>query len=134
MGNTREAMNFYKFVFGGEFTSSQQFKDMPGCEKMPVEELEKYMHISLTIPGGVVFMATDALESMDQHLVFGNNYHVCIHAENEAETDKLFNALSAGGKVEMPVNKTFWGAYCGMCQDKFGVHWLITYKYPLTGL
>jgi PhnB protein len=133
MGNTLEAMTYYKSVLGGEFTSLQQFKDIPGFEKMPVEEQEKFMHISLTVPGGIVLMATDALESMEQKLIFGNNYHVCIHTESEAETDKIFNGLSAGGKIEMPVNKTFWGAYCGMCQDKFGVHWLITYTYPVKG-
>ncbi len=129
MGNTYEAMKFYKSIFGGDFTAAQQFKDMPGCEKMPVEEQEKYMHITLTTPDGTTFMATDALESMGQHLVFGNNYHVCLHTESEAETDKLFTGLAEGGKIEMPVNKTFWGAYCGMCCDKFGVNWLITYTY-----
>ncbi len=130
MGNTGEAMNFYKSVFGGEFTIYQRFKDMPGFEKMPADEQEKFMHISLATPDGIVFMATDALESMGQQLVFGNNYHVCIHTSSEAETDKLFNGLSVGGNIEMPVNKTFWGAYCGMCRDKFGVQWMLTYTYP----
>jgi len=129
-GNTGEAMNFYKSAFGGEFTIYQRFKDMPGCEKMPPEEQEMFMHISLVTPKGHVFMATDALDSMEQKLIFGNNYHINIQTENEAETDKLFNALSAGGKVEMPVNKTFWGAYCGMCRDKFGVQWMVNYIYP----
>ncbi len=129
-GNTGDAMNFYKSVFGGEFTSYQRFKDMPGCEKMPPEEQEMFMHITLTTPQGHVFMATDVLESMEQKLNFGNNYYICLHTENEAETEKLFNGLSAGGKIEMPVNKTFWGAYCGMCCDKYGVQWLITYTYP----
>ena len=129
MGNTGDAMNFYRSIFGGEFTIYQRFKDMPGCEKMPPEEQDMFMHISLTTPTGIVFMATDALASMEQHLTFGNNYHICLHTESEAETDQLFNGLSAGGKVTMPVNKTFWGAYCGMCCDKFGVHWLLTYTY-----
>jgi PhnB protein len=129
-GNTGEAMNFYKSVFGGEFTIYHRFKDMPGCEKMPPDEQEKFMHISLTTPKGHIFMATDALESMDQKIIFGNNCHTIIHTESEAETDKLFNGLSLGGKVEMPVNKTFWGAYCGMCRDKFGVQWMVNYTYP----
>ncbi len=129
-GNTGEAMNFYKSVFGGEFTLYQQFKGMPGCENMAPAEQEMFMHISLTTPKGLVFMATDALESMGHKLTFGNNAYVCIHTENEAETDKLFDGLSAGGKIEMPVNKTFWGAYCGMCTDKFGVQWMLTYTYP----
>jgi PhnB protein len=68
---------------------------------------------------------------MEQKLVFGNNQYVCLHTENEQETEQLFNNLSVDGLVEMPVNKTFWGAYCGMCRDKFGVQWLITYTYPV---
>ncbi len=130
MGNTEEAMNFYKSIFGGEFTTFQRFKEVPGGDKMPPDEQDKIVHITLTTPKGHVFMATDALQSMEQKLTFGNNYHITIHTENEAETSKLFNGLSAGGKVEMPLNKTFWGAYCGMCADKFGVHWLINYTYP----
>ncbi|MBA3680896.1 MAG: VOC family protein [Bacteroidetes bacterium] len=128
-GNTGDAMNFYKSVFGGEFTSHQQFKGMPCCEQMAPEDQEKFMHITLTTTKGLTFMATDILESMGQKLILGNNAHVCIHTESEAETDKLFNALSLGGKVEMPVNKTFWGAYCGMCQDKFGIQWMLNYSY-----
>ncbi len=132
LGNAEEAMNFYKSVFGGEFTGFQRFNDMPGCEKMPPEEQSKMMHIALTTSGGQVFMATDALESMDHQLVFGNNSYTCLSAESEAETDRLFNSLSAGGKVESPVNKTFWGAYFGMCRDKFGVQWMVNYTYPKT--
>ena len=128
-GNTGEAMNFYKSAFGGEFTIYQQFKGMPGCEQMPAEDQEKFMHISLVTPKGLVLMATDILESMGQKLALGNNMHVCIQTENEAETDKLFNALSVGGKVEMPVNKTFWGAYCGMLKDRYGINWMLNYTY-----
>jgi len=130
MGNTEEAMKFYKSVFGGEFTIFQRFKDMPGCEKMAAEEQGMIMHISLRTPGGQIFMATDALESMGQKLQFGNNYYTTIHTESEAETEKIFNGLSLGGKVEMPLNKTFWGAYCGMFRDRFGVQWMVNYTYP----
>jgi PhnB protein len=130
MGNTEEAMNYYKSILGGEFSAFHRFGDMPGCEKMPAEDQHKLMHVCLTTPSGQIFMATDALESMEQKLVFGNNYHTIIHTESEAETDRLFSGLSLGGKVEMPVNKTFWGAYCGMCRDKFGVQWMINFTYP----
>ncbi|MCW3121205.1 MAG: hypothetical protein JWQ38_697 [Flavipsychrobacter sp.] len=130
-GNTEEAMTFYKTVFGGEFTAFGRFSDMPGCERMPVEERDKMMHITLTTPKGHLFMATDVLDSMEQKVVFGNNCYVCIHSESEQETDQLFNALSEEGVIEMPVNKTFWGAYCGMCRDKYGTQWMITYTYPV---
>lgn len=129
-GNTEEAMNFYKSVFGGEFTSLARFKDAPGSENMPPHERDKIMNIILTTKSGAVLMATDFLESMEQKVVLGNNIHLVIHADSEEEVDTMFKALSAGGKVEMPVNKTFWGAYFGMCEDKFGIKWMLSYTYP----
>jgi PhnB protein len=129
MGRTEEAMNFYKSILGGEFTIFGRFRDVPGAENMGPEDQKKIMHISLTTKNGSVIMATDSLESMGQQVNFGNNVHLCIQAESETEVDKLFTALSTGGKVEMPVNKTFWGAYFGMCQDKYGVQWMINYTY-----
>jgi PhnB protein len=128
-GNTGEAMSFYKSVFGGTFTSYTKFKDVPGGEKMSPDDQERAMHITLRTPEGLTFMATDVLESMEQKAKHGNAQYVCLHTESEAETDKLFNALSKGGKVEMPVNKTFWGAYCGMCTDRFGVQWMLNHSY-----
>jgi len=122
-------MNFYRSILGGEFTVFGRFRDVPGAENMNPEDQKKIMHISLTTKNGTVIMATDSLESMGQQVSFGNNVHLCIQAESETEVDKLFIALSAGGKVEMPVNKTFWGAYFGMCQDKYGVQWMINYTY-----
>ena len=129
MGKTEEAMNFYKSILGGEFTIFGRFRDVPGAENMNPEDQKKIMHISLTTKNGTVIMATDSLESMGQQVSFGNNVHLCIQAESETEVDKLFAALVAGGKMEMPVNKTFWGAYFGMCQDKYGVQWMINYTY-----
>ncbi|HVI44224.1 MAG TPA: VOC family protein [Chitinophaga sp.] len=130
MGNTEEAMNFYKSVFGGEFTSFVRFGDGPGSENMPAHERNKIMNIILTTKSGAVLMATDFLESMEQQAQLGNNVHLVIHTDSEEEVDQLFNALSAGGKVEMPVNKTFWGAYFGMCEDRFGIKWMLNYDYP----
>jgi PhnB protein len=129
MGNTEEAMNFYKAVLGGEFTIFQRFKDLPGAEKMSAEEQEKIIHISLLIGPGNTIMATDTLESMEQKLVEGNNFHICLDTKSEAEVDRIFNAFAAGGKIEMPVNKTFWGAYFGMLRDKYGIQWMINYSY-----
>ena len=130
MGKSEEAMNFYKSVLGGEFTLFHRFGELPGGDKFVPEEQNKMMHISLTTPKGHVFMATDALASMDQHIVAGNNCRVTVHTESEQETTQLFNGLSAGGKVEMPLNKTFWGAFCGMFTDRFGIQWMINYTYP----
>jgi PhnB protein len=130
MGNSEEAMNFYKSVFGGEFASFMRYKDVAGGEKMTAHDQEKIMHISLPIAKGQMIMATDTLKSMDRNPVSGTNYHILIQAESETEVDQLFTALSTGGKVEVPLNKTFWGAYFGMCEDRFGIQWMVNYVYP----
>ena len=134
-GNTEEAFNFYKAVFGGEFASLVRFGNTPGCEEMPegkqVSEAdkEKITHIALPIGNGDVLMATDALESMGQKLTEGNNFSISVSAESREEAEKLFNGLSEGGKVEMPLADAFWGAYFGMLQDKFGIRWMVSYDY-----
>ncbi len=129
-GNAEEAMLFYRSVFGGEFTSFQRFSQSPGFEKMPKEEQGKMMHVSLPLGNNHVLMATDLLDSMEQKLIVGNNLYISILTESEEETDRLFHALREGGKIEMPVNKTFWGAYFGICTDKFGVQWMLSYEAP----
>lgn len=128
-GNTEEAFNFYKSVFGGEFTFLQRFKETPEAGNVPANEQDKIMHIALPIGEGNTLMATDALESMGQRLTAGNNFSIAIQAESEEEADKLFNRLSAGGQVTMPLEKVFWGAYFGMCTDKFGIQWMVNYDY-----
>lgn len=130
-GNTEEAFNFYKSVFGGEFSAIMRFKDMEGCDgpdaKISEADGDKIMHISLPIGNGNILMATDALESMGQTLTPGNNYYIHISVDSKEEADKFYNALSEGGKVEMAIADTFWGSYFGIAADKFGVKWMIDY-------
>ena len=130
-GNTEEAFNFYKSVFGGEFAAIMRFKEMPGCDspdsKISEADGDKIMHVALPIGNGGVLMATDALESMGQKLTFGNNSYIYIGTDSKDEADKLFNGLSVGGKVEMPIADTFWGDYFGSFTDKFGVQWMVSY-------
>lgn len=126
-GTTEEAMLFYKAAFGTEFTAFSRFKDSPGHEKMPEEEWDLIMHAALSLGNGCTLMATDTLPSMGQKLTVGNNMYICVQTNSEAETDKLYNALSQGGRIEMPLNKTFWGAYCGMFADKFGIQWMLNF-------
>ncbi|HNP78619.1 MAG: VOC family protein [Cyclobacteriaceae bacterium] len=132
MGNASAAMKFYKSVFGGEFATFQRFGDIPGGEKMSEEDQAKLIHASLPIGGGNLIMATDSLESMGQTVVPGNNFHIVVHTDSEEETDILFAKLSNGGEIEMPLNRTFWGAYFGMCRDKFGIQWMINFDVPKT--
>ena len=129
-GNTEEAFNFYKSVFGGEFIVLQRFKDTPEADRVAPADKDKIMHVSLPIGKGNILMATDAVESMGHKLTVGNNFSLSISAESEKEADKIFNGLSAGGKVEVPMSKMFWGAYFGMFVDKFGIKWMINYDFP----
>ncbi len=130
-GNTEEAFNFYKSIFGGEFTSVVRFKDMPmeGVKILKTDE-NKITHIGLPIGKDDVLMASDALESLGQRLTQGNNVYISVHPESKEEADRIFNALSAGGTIEMPIADQTWGDYYGSFNDKFGVLWMVNYSYP----
>ena len=128
-GNTEEAFIFYKSVFGGEFLNLTRFKDTQEGGKVSENEKEKIMHISLPV-GKNIFMATDALESMGHKLTAGNNFQLSVETESKEEATKIFNGLSKGGKVTVPLADAFWGAYFGMLQDKFGVQWMVSYTQP----
>lgn len=130
-GNTEEAFNFYKSVFGREFTSVVRFKDMPmQGVNIPREDENKILHIGLPIGKDNVLMATDTLESLGQKLTQGNNVYISVHPENKEEADRIFNALSASGTIEMPIADQPWGDYYGSFKDKFGVQWMVNYTYP----
>ena len=122
-GNTEEAFNFYKSVFGGEFSMVQRFKDGPEGDKIPGEDQDKIMHVALPI-GSNVLMGTDVGGGMPP-VVFGTNSSISIDPANEDEAYKLFNGLSAGGKIGMPLQKMFWGGLFGYFTDKFGVQWML---------
>ena len=129
-GNTEEAFNFYKSVFGGEFLNVVRFRDMGdmGSENRVAEsDLDKIMHIGLTIGDGNFLMATDALESMGQKVNFGNNSYVYIEADSAEDAERLYKGLSKGGKVEMELAPVPWAEKFGSFTDKFGVQWMVSY-------
>lgn len=124
-GNTEEAFNFYKSVFGGEFSVLQRFRGAPGTENLSEEYKDKIMHIRLPVGNGDDLMATDALASMGQKLNEGNNFYISINAGSREEAEKLYQGLSEGGKIEMPLQDTYWGDYFAMFEDKFGIQWMV---------
>jgi PhnB protein len=126
-GKAGEAMHFYKSIFGGEFIIYSRYAEMAGAEKLSPEEQERFIHISLAIGDVQTIMASDNLDAMHDRVTPGSNFHICIQTESEKEADKLFKELSKNGEVEMPMNRTFWGAYFGMCRDQFEVKWMINY-------
>ena len=129
-GNTEEAFNFYKSVFGGEFITLQRFKDTPESGRVSENEKDKIMHVSLEVSKGYILMGTDALESMGHKIHTGDNISLSLSAESEEEAIKIFNGLAEGGTIQMPLQKTFWGAFFGMLKDKFGIQWMVSYDYP----
>ena len=132
-GNAEEAFNFYRSVFGGEFANVMRFKDMASAE-FPVSEKEanKIMHIALPI-GKNVLMANDVPEMLGRTNENENRSKISISAESREEADKLFNGLSAGGQVEMPIADSPWGSYFGMFRDKYGIEWMVDYDPKYKG-
>lgn len=126
-GNAEEAFNFYKSVFGGNFSKIIRFKDLAVAE-FPVAENEadKIMHIALPI-GKSILMANDVPEILGRTNENENRSKIVISAESKEEADILFNGLSAGGQIEMPVSDSPWGSYFGMFRDKYGIEWMIDF-------
>lgn len=126
--NTEEAFNFYKTVFGGEFfgVGIMRMGDVPSDPNHPIAEADKnlVMHVELRILNCHSLMGTDAPESMGFKLNIGNNSYISLQPDTRKETEELFNKLSGGGKVTMPLQDMFWGDYYGSCTDKFGVQWM----------
>ena len=132
-GNAEEAFNFYKSVFGGDFAMIMRFKDMPGMEQQVSEkEANKIMHIALPI-GQNILMGNDVPESMGQVNERENRSKISISAESREEADRLFNGLSAGGSVEVPIDDSPWGSYFGMFRDKYGIEWMVDYDPRFKG-
>lgn len=129
-GNCEEAFLFYQSVFGGEFPYIGKFKDMPQEEgsKMDPEMGEKIMHVTLPISKETCLMGSDTGGEWAASFKEGNNFSVSITAASKEEADRLFNGLSAGGNVTMPMDTTFWGDYFGMWQDKFGINWMMSFN------
>jgi PhnB protein len=133
-GNAEEAFNFYKSVFGGEFAMLTRFKDLSIPGSIANEnEANKIMHIALPIGKYNVLMASDTPSSLGTHNENETRSKISISAESKEEADKLFNGLSAGGTIEMPIAVSPWGSYFGMFRDKFGIEWMIDFDVNYEG-
>jgi PhnB protein len=127
-GNTEEAFNFYKSVFGGEFLAIRRLKDIASAE-FPVADVDanKILHIALPI-GKNILMANDVPEHLGKVNELEHRSKICINTESREEAEKLFKGLSVGGTVEMPLEESPWGTYFAMFRDKFGIEWMIDYN------
>jgi len=131
-GNCKEAFDFYKSVLGGEFPYVGKFGDMPPSEEQPMPEADKdkIMHISLPVSKETILMGSDSGSEWADNLKQGNNFSISLNTDSREEAERLFNGLSEGGQVTMPLADTFWGAYFGMWADKFGINWMVNYDDP----
>jgi PhnB protein len=132
-GNAEEAFTFYKSVFGGDFAMIMRFRDMANAE-FPVadHEANKIMHIALPI-GQNVLMGNDVPDILGPTNENENRSKISISAESKEEADKLFNGLSAGGQIEMPIADSPWGSYFGMFRDKYGIEWMVDFDPNYSG-
>lgn len=129
-GDCEAAMNFYKSIFGGEFSDFNTFGSMPSEDnQIPEDRLNKIMHISYPINEHTTLMASDA-HPMYPPIRIGDQISLSIATESKIEADRIFVELSTGGEITMPISDTFWGAYFGMLRDKFGIIWMVNYDYP----
>jgi PhnB protein len=128
-GNAEDAFTFYKSVFGGEFARVARFKDFVSPEH-PISEKEqnRIMHIALPIGKSSILMGSDTPEFLGKHNENETRSKISVIAESKEEADKIFNGLSAGGNVEMPIGDSPWGSYFGMFRDKFGIEWMIDFS------
>lgn len=126
-GNAAEAFNFYRSVFGGEFATVMRNSDIPaGVPKPEGAGDDEIMHIALPIGAGHVLMGGDRPTAFGPG-TRGDNFHISVSADSEADATRLFNGLAAGGNVIMPQENTFWGSYFGMLVDKYGIQWMVSY-------
>ena len=130
-GNCEDAFLFYKSVFDTDFSQISKFGDMPPVEGQLLSESDKnrVMHVSLPIGNDSFLFGSDA-NSISGDVKMGENISISIDANSKEEADKLFNGLSNGGVIKMPIAKTFWNAYFGMFEDKFGIHWMVNFDFP----
>lgn len=126
-GNAEEAFQFYQSVFGGTLSNIIRFKDLAGPE-FPAggEEADKIMHIALPI-GENLLMGNDVPQFMGRVNENENRSKISVSAQSREEADRIFNGLSAGGSIEVPMNDSPWGSYFGMFRDKYGIEWMVDF-------
>jgi len=131
-GTTKQAFQFYETVFGTKIAMIQTFGETTFMPNVPEAAKDKIMHVQLPITEACHLMGSDVVEGFGPPAIFGNNFHVSLVANDKAEADRVFAALSGeGGSVAMPLANAPWGPYFGMCVDRFGIHWMVSLPTPV---
>lgn len=128
-GNTEEAFNFYRSVFGGDFVGGiSRFRDFGDGMGVGEHELDLIAHIALPLGPHSLLMGTDAVASMGMPLHAGNNSYIMLDCESAAEAADLFGKLSEGGTVQMELQRTEWAERYASFTDRFGTAWMIYFE------
>ena len=128
-GNAEEAFNFYKSVFGGEFSRLVRFSQMASADfTVDEKEANKIMHIALPIGKSNELMGNDVPSFMGTVNEQENRSKIAVMVESKEEADAIYHGLSAGGTVEMPIADSPWGSYFAMFRDKYGIEWMVEFN------
>ncbi|MES1264243.1 MAG: VOC family protein [Variovorax sp.] len=129
-GRCEEALEFYRKAVGAQVTMLMRFKESPDpipADKVPAGSEDKVMHASFNI-GETMLMASDGFAKGQPTF---KGFALSLNAADEAEARRLFGALGEGGKVQMPLGKTFWAPAFGMVEDRFGILWMVQVPAPM---
>jgi len=132
-GNTLPAFEFYRSVFGGDFTGVIRYRDF-GNNDMGVaeEELDLIAHIGLPLGSGGILMGTDVTGAWREGFVMGTNSYTHLELDSAAEARRVFDALAEGGEAQMPLSRTEWAELYGSVRDRFGAQWMVSYTGEVT--
>lgn len=129
-GNCEEAFTFYKSVFGQEFLHLGKFSQIPSDEGsvIPEERMNKILHVALPVGQGTILMGSDSGDEWNPTVTSGNNVSVSVTADSKEDADKIFEALASDGKIIMQIGDVFWGSYYGICTDRYGINWMVSFS------
>jgi PhnB protein len=122
-GNCAEAMGFYEKALGGKLRTVTA-RETPGGESMPPEQADQIMHARLDLDGGGILMASDWM-APDLPYPGMHGFRVSLNYPSVADANRIYDALAAGGSVQLPFQKTFWSPGFGMLTDRFGTPWMV---------
>lgn len=129
-GNAEEAFEFYRSVFGGAFSSITRFRDIPSNPEFPIpaNEADKLMHISLPIGKDHFLLGSDTPASMGKHNENETRSKIYLSTDTREEAIRLYNGLSAGGQVEVPLAAEAEGPCFAMFRDRYGIEWIVNFE------
>ena len=125
-GRCREALTFYQECLGGELTL-QKISESPMAARMPSAKGDHILHGALEKAGTILLMGSDMI---GDNLQPGNSVSLCLNCTSDQDINTLFDRLSAGGQVKVPLHQSFWGATFAEVKDKFGMSWMLNYTRP----